>query len=102
MDQLRITLKEAGDATKNNEYESSNGAFLVGYQSRLFCIHSDYSLVEVAQDFHCIGSGEEVALGSLYTSKRLVSNPVERIELALEAAATFCNGVGAPFHIRSL
>lgn len=56
--------------------------------------------------YAAVGSGEEYALGSLYTtSSQAVFDwakhytPGERLVVALEAAEKFCGSVQAPFHI---
>lgn len=102
VDALRNALKEAGNAMKQNEQESSPGYFLVGYQGRLVTIESDYSFTEIADGFDAIGSGNEVALGAMHATKDMSLIPQKRIELALEAAAAYCRGVRGPFVIEGL
>lgn len=102
VDALRALLKEAGSVTKQNEKEENLGYFLVGYQGRLFQISSDYSVMEVTDNFNTIGSGHEVALGALYATKDMSMQPQKRIELALQAASHFCSGVNGPFHVEVL
>lgn len=102
VDALRTLMKEAGNATKVNEQESSTGYFLIGYHGRLFNISADYSLVEVAEGFDAVGSGSSVALGAMYATRHMSLKPKKRIELALEAASHLCWGVGEPFYIESL
>lgn len=102
VDALRALLKDAGSATKTNEKEESTGYFLVGYQSRLFQIGFDYSVMEILDNFNAIGSGHEVALGALHATKDMSILPQKRIELALQAASHFCSGVGGPFHVEVL
>lgn len=101
-DALRTTLKDAGNATKNNEQESSTGYFLVGYQGRLITIEADYSFTEVADGWDAIGSGNEVALGAMHATKDMSLIPQKRIELALDAASTYCRGVCGPFTVEVL
>lgn len=102
VDALRTLFKDAGIATKQNEQESMTGYFLVGYRGRLFQISSDYSVMEVASSYAAIGSGYEVALGSLHTTSEMFLSSYERIVLALTAASRFCPGVRAPFHTETL
>lgn len=99
VDALRTTIKDAGNAVKENEKEASTGYFLIGYQGRLFRISFDYSVMEVAEGFDAIGSGNEVALGAMYATKDMSLIPQKRIELALQAASYFSAGVRAPFVI---
>lgn len=99
VDELRKLLKETGNAAKVNEQETSTGSFLVGYRGRLFRIGFDYAMVEVADGFDAIGSGNEVALGAMYATRHMSLVPQKRLELALCAAADLCFGVRAPFTI---
>jgi ATP-dependent protease HslVU (ClpYQ) peptidase subunit len=99
---LRTTFRDGGNASKSNEYEYASGAFLIGYRGRLFSIGSDYSFVEAADGYHCIGSGGEVALGAMHATHMMSLKPYKRIELALQAAEAFCDGVQGPFVIDCL
>lgn len=95
VDAVRACLKKGGYASKENETEEG-GTFLVGYEGRLFTIHSDYQVGEGLDGFAACGCGESYALGSLYTSK---GSPRARITKALETAERFSAGVRGPFHI---
>ncbi len=96
---VRTCLKDGGFAEKEKEAEAG-GTFLVGYKNRLFKIQGDYQVGESSHKFDACGCGEELALGSLVTSKD--QSPEKRIKEALKAAETFSAGVAAPFHIETL
>lgn len=100
VDAVRECLKKGGHATKENEEESIYGDFLVGYQGRLFCIHGDYQVGEALDGFYAVGCGDQIALGSLYSTPKLP--PMERVKLALEASEAFSAGVRGPFHFETL
>lgn len=102
---VRDCLKAGGWAEKEKEQEKG-GTFLVAYKARIFEIHSDYQVGERAEPYNAVGCGEDLALGSLYTSgiSRIddAVKPRDRIMMALQAAATFSAGVYAPFLIEEL
>jgi len=104
VDAMRDCLKNGGHATKDKDQESTPGALLIAYYGRLFNLASDYAVQETADSYYAVGSGQEVALGSLHTSARMgeLLSPEKRVTWALEAAATFSNGVGGPFVIETL
>jgi ATP-dependent protease HslVU (ClpYQ) peptidase subunit len=99
IDAVRDCLNRAGFATiKDNE--ESGGNFLVGFKGRLFNIAGDYQVGESASKFDACGCGEDLALGSLYSTKG--KQPKARVELALEAAEAMSAGVRGPFTLMSL
>jgi len=101
INKVRKCLKEGGFATKKDEVEKG-GKFLVGYKSRLFIIDSDYQVGEMIDKFASIGCGEDIALGSLYSTKNSPLKPEGRIKLALESAEHFNTAVRSPFIILKL
>jgi ATP-dependent protease HslVU (ClpYQ) peptidase subunit len=99
---VRDCLKAGGWAEKDKDQERG-GNFLTAYQGRIFEVQSDYQVAESAEDFSAVGCGFDLALGSLYTSKSLGGSAARRrVELALEAAASFSAGVHGPFRIEEL
>jgi ATP-dependent protease HslVU (ClpYQ) peptidase subunit len=103
-DAVRDCLKTGGYAIKDKEQEMHDGSLLIGYRGRLFSLDTHFAINEVADGYYAIGSGQEVALGSMHTSDRMgdLLSPEKRVTWALEAAATFSNGVGGPFVIETL
>ena len=95
VDAMRECFKKGGFSEKKNEVETG-GSFLVGYKDRLFKIESDYQVGESANDYNACGSGQSVALGSLYATQGIA--PELRVETALKAAQHFNAGVREPFH----
>lgn len=94
IDTIREVLKDNGYSTVNNNSESG-GIFLVGYKGRIFKINSDFQVGESVQSYDATGCGEDIALGSLFTS--FAKSVEDRLRLALEAAETFSSGVRQPF-----
>jgi len=74
---------------------------LVVTTSGIYKVSSDLAVTGVLDRYAAIGSGEEAAIGSLYTSslvnsylsKELKMPVVDRIEAAIKAASKYCHGV---------
>lgn len=96
VDALRDCLKAGGFAARKDEVEGA-GSFLVGFSGRLFNIEEDYQVGESACGYHAIGCGDSLALGALYATQT-VTDPADRITVALHAAHKHSAGVRAPFH----
>ena len=75
------------------------GNFIVATPGRLFEVQQDYSVLEPELGICSVGCGEDVAMGSLITTKDLDISPQEKIIKALEAAEQYCCGVQRPFRI---
>jgi len=95
-DALRTTFKDAGFASKENEVERG-GHFLIGYDRRLFHIEGNYQVFEASDGFDAVGSGEEYALGALHATAG--EKPMDRVRIALDAAARFTPTVAPPYRI---
>lgn len=101
IDEVRHALKDGGYSKKDNNVETTTGGtFLVGYRGRLFEIDSDFQVAENVHGYAAIGCGDQVALGSLFSTDDF-DNPEDRLEEALEAAEAFSAGVRAPFNFIS-
>lgn len=98
MDAVRQTFKDGGFAEKEKEAESG-GEFLIGFEGRIFHVHSNYLVQESVYGYDACGSGEEYALGVFHAT---VGEPAgSRCLKALEAAAEFSAGVRGPFLVKS-
>lgn len=106
------TLFESNGFSKVDSNVHSGGVFLLAYNNRLYSIYDDYQVGETANGFAACGCGDQVALGSLYTTlpRQVVRDGVlanitmtaeSRINMALSAAEEFCLGVRKPFVILS-
>lgn len=66
----------------------------------IFVIWTDMQVEETAEDYNVIGSGEDLALGSLYSTE---GHPAEtRIRMAIVAASHHCASVGGPVNLLEL
>jgi len=99
---LRHVLKDGG-YTKIESNREDGGTFIVGYEGRLFEVQEDFQVAEPLENYTACGCGFELALSSLYTTKRLDhKDPYGRVLIALEAAENYSGGVSAPFVIETL
>jgi len=101
---VRECFKTGGFAHKKDEVESMGNSFIVGVKGNLFIVYSDYQIASLVEKYAAIGSGEDIANGSLFTSDKFYgeTNDEERVEMALEAAEHFNAGVRGPFKILRL
>lgn len=74
--------------------------FMVGYAGRLFVVHSDYQVAEKLVPYDAIGSGAEVALGSLCSTEH--KPPRDRLLIALSAAEMWVSDVRGQFNYVTL
>lgn len=98
IEQIRDLLKDKGYATVADNAESG-GNCLIGYRGKLYELQDDFSLNRTMNGFNAVGSGADIALGSLYTTGLEGWEPEKRIITALEAAEEFCPGVRRPFDV---
>jgi hypothetical protein len=78
------------------DIENDDTGFLIGAKGRLFEFNvSDWGVLEIDQT--SIGSGSQIAFGSLYTS--IDNNPIDRIGLAIGAAITYSPSCQGPIDI---
>ena len=70
-----------------------DGVLFLAVQDKGYFIMGNYTVEEVV-DYAAEGSGRDAALGSLYTSSRLLSiSPEEKIRLSIESAGACVNTV---------
>lgn len=81
-----------------DEVESNKavgGNFLLAVQGRAYEIQSNYSFIRNVSGEYAVGSGEMYAKGSLHSTRG--RDPMERLRMALEAAAEMSPSVAGPF-----
>lgn len=76
------------------------GVFIIAVQGsgRIFTMDSDYHIAEVDVQYMAEGAGQELALGSLFSTSS-IKTPRKRVRMALDAAAKFNMSVRGPFTI---
>ena len=99
VDNLFQVLKNKDRLVKDSdELFRMSSSYLFSFKSNLFEIGSDGSVIEI-NDFTAIGSGQEIAIGSLNTTEE--KRPVERIIHAIEASCKTNLYVNYPIIIMS-
>ena len=96
VDAVRKCLKSGGYARKTDEQESA-GTFIVGIRGRIFTVYDDYQVAEPLLDYLAVGCGQDIALGSLFSTEGTSTTPKERVMVALQAAEEFSAAVRSPF-----
>lgn len=97
-DTIRQQFKDAGFMKIENSVENG-GMFLFGYRGRLYCMENDFNIHSSDTGMMAIGSGGEIALGSLYST---TGKPKKRIKTGLRLSAQLTPFVRAPFTILSI
>lgn len=99
---LQTCFQTSNAILMNNGNNQSLGQFVIAYCGRLFTIETDFHLAHHSCGFVAVGSGADLAMGSLFTSAKYPSNPKERVTMALDAACAFNAGVCRPYTIKSV
>jgi len=88
---------------KTRDGVAEQGAFMIGYKSRLFGVECDFSVFPTIHGYHACGYGADMIRSSLYTSGRVVPkiHCSDRIGIALASCAEFSRGIRPPFTILS-
>lgn len=101
----RVFMPRVFDLLKKwtwNADEEVEGCFLLGFKGKLYKFQNDFSIVDAPNYGLAIGSGGEVAVGSLVTTSKIRSRrltPKNRVLLALESAEAAVGSVKGPFNI---
>ena len=82
-----------------NDEQIQGWRILIGYRGNIYSLESNFQVIKADLDYYCVGSGEEYALGSLFSTKGLPISADTRVLEALKASAHFCTSVCPPFHV---
>lgn len=72
---------------------------MVVVRGHIYVIWPDMQVEETVENYNALGSGEDLALGSLYSTEG--EDPESRIRMAIAAAAHHCESVGGPVNLIS-
>lgn len=100
IDSVRKCFGQNGFGKIPEKDTNVGGNFLVGYKGHLYSIHSDFQVGRAALQYDACGCGEDIALGSLFST--VGKKPEQRVKIALEAASKFSAGVAPPFTLLKL
>jgi hypothetical protein len=95
IDSVRSCFAEGGWGKAAGKENNEGGNFLVGYNGCLYEIFNDFQVSKPATQYSACGCGEDLALGSLWTTEG--EKPELRLKTALEAASAFSAGVAPPY-----
>ena len=86
--------------TSAGEDGDEGGIIIIAVQNtgRIFIMDVDYHVAEVDVEYLAEGSGQQVALGSLFSTST-IKTPRKRVRMALEASSKFIMSVRGPFTI---
>jgi ATP-dependent protease HslVU (ClpYQ) peptidase subunit len=90
---------ERGGFLQSDRGREEGGLFLIGVHGQLYSFEADHQFCRTHDDYLAIGCGDDVALGSLHSTRGQA--PRTRIKKALEAAAYHNTGVCGPFVIKA-
>lgn len=97
IDSVRDIFKEKGYGKTAGDEGDEGGSFIVGIDGHLFNIMDNFQVAENDDAFVADGAGWAPASGSLFTS--ITAEPVDRLVIAMEAAAKYTPSVRPPFTI---
>jgi hypothetical protein len=102
VESVKEAFKENGYGNQNPGTEDGDegGIFIVTVQGagRIFTMDSDFHIGEADVQYMAEGAGQELALGSLFSTAQ-IKTPRKRVRMALEAATKFNMSVRPPFTI---
>lgn len=101
VDAMRASFNSKGYVQRTEGGQESGGTFLLGYRGKLYVIYDDFQIAKNKLPYAAVGCGEELALGSMFTSEGERSAE-KRIHTALDAAVKFSGGVLPPFTVLRL
>ncbi len=84
---------------KTDSGVESGGNFIVGYRGNVYEVQNDFSILNSPDYGSSVGSGEDAARASLWTTYDTKMKPTDRVELALGSAEVVNSGVRGPFVI---
>jgi hypothetical protein len=103
IESIKESFKEHGYGNQtagSTEDGDEGGVFLIAVQNagRIFTMDSDFHIGEADVQYMAEGAGQDLALGSLFSTSS-IKTPRKRVRMALESAAKFNMTVRPPFTI---
>lgn len=87
-------LKEKSYFKQKDKVPDNRSDILILHDNRIFLMHQDFDTLERKVNYTSIGSGREVAIGSLYSTERY-NDSEKRMRKAIDAAinnTVYCDG----------
>lgn len=95
--ELRQCLHETGAC--DDRATDFEGSAIVCWNGEIYTVESDFHVGRSSVGYQSIGSGYQLALGSLYSTEGSSIGNRDRLVLALTAAEAFCATVRGPFTV---
>ncbi len=97
VEEVRSCMKKGGYAQVKENVEEG-GTFIVGYKGEIYIIEDDYQVGMLHDDYMAVGCGQAYAKGVLFALRECNEmKPVQKLQVALEAAERHSAGVRGPF-----
>jgi hypothetical protein len=97
LEALHACFQKDGFEQEDRGRRFFEGRILLGLRSELYIVGGEYHIGRPSGSYCAIGVGEEYAYGSLHTTEQMNIDPLQRLTLALEAAAYHNTDVAGPF-----
>ena len=81
---MKLQLDNYNLVIEKDNMSSTQSFLLILYQGKVFYIDDNFGITHNIEEYYCIGCAEELALGSLYTTKDGSFNSEIRVKKALE------------------
>lgn len=98
---IKSLFRDHGYGTEKDG-EFIGGVFLIGYNSRLYEIQSDFQVGENISMVNGVGCGDDLAMGAMSALEDSGLSGKDIVMKALKIAESMSAGVRGPFHIVSL
>ena len=101
VDVVRAVLREAGLVRVKEGVEEMEARALVIFDGQIVEVDSLWQVIRPAFPYWAIGSGQHYAIAAMQAMQRVgvPSEPRERLQTAMEVAATFDPAVRPPFEV---
>lgn len=84
--ELKNQLEDYNLVEEENNIKNTASFMIVLYNNQVYEIDKNFGITQTVEKYYALGCAEEIALGSLYTSKNLKEmDAEERVKLALES-----------------
>ena len=98
---ITVVVPDIKSALKESGYgkDSEGGNALIGVRGQLWELQPDYSVLRSVLGYNAVGSGEEYARASVFTTlkhhePKSLDDAIDTVKLAIRAAGTFSPSVG--------
>lgn len=99
---IRTAVVEHGFMAPQDDNTKRDAQAILALRNQIFGINGRFEVAQLQEPYIAIGSGHQVAYGSLYATQTRTDLSLERrVELALEAGCEYVPGLRRPFIIEA-